>query len=107
MNDIGNLDFSDVYSCLDVDEAVNLLTSKVVAVLNNHAPWIVFQHRKDFVPWLTPDTIKMMEERDRIKQEAKAMAISEKETASQEQAQLWLSMRSLGIILITKLNRKR
>ena len=95
LKDIGNLDFTDVYSCLDVDDAVNLLTSKIVEVLNTHAPWIVFQHRKHFVPWLTPDTVKLMEERDRIKQEAKAMAISESDTASQEQAQLWARYKKL------------
>ena len=83
LKDVGNLDFSDVYSCLDVDDAAALLTSKLVDVLNSHAPWIVFQQRKHFVPWLTPETVKLMEERD------KDLAMSENGTVSPEQAELW------------------
>ena len=89
LNYISSIDFSDVYSCQEVDDAAALLTSKLVGVLNCHAPWIVFQQRKHFVPWLTKDTLELMEERDRVKQEAKNMVISEGNTASQEQVQMW------------------
>ena len=76
LKDVGKLDFTDVYSCLDVDDAAALLTSKLVDVLNSHAPWIVFQQRKHFVPWLTPETVKLMEERDKLKEKAKDLAMS-------------------------------
>ena len=89
------MDFSDVYSCLDVDDAAALLTSKLVDVLNSHAPWIVFQQRKHFVPWLTPETVKLMEERDKLKEKAKDLAMSENGTVSPEQAELWSRYKTL------------
>ena len=95
LRDIRSIDFSMVYSSLDVDEAASILTAKVVEVLNNHAPWIIFQQRKHFVPWLTAETVKMMEERDKLKEEAKGMALSEGETTSNQQAELWSRYKKL------------
>ena len=46
LRDISTLDFSDVYSCKNVDEAATILTAKLVDVLDIHAPWIIFQQRK-------------------------------------------------------------
>ena len=89
MKDIADLDFTDVYCCLDVDDAAALLTVKLVDVLNVHAPWVVFQQRKHFVPWLTPETVKLMNQRDLYKEQAKVMASSEGRGASTEQAELW------------------
>ena len=66
--DIAQLDFTDVYCCRDVDDAAALLTSKLVGVLNIHAPWIIFQQRKHYAPWITTETEGLMKER------AKAMA---------------------------------
>ena len=71
LKDVASIDFTDVYCCTDVDDAAALLTAKLVDVLNIHAPWIIFQQRKHFVPWLTPETIKLMEERDQYKEQAK------------------------------------
>ena len=76
LSDIASLDFTDVYTSLDVDLAANLLTQKLVSVLDIHAPWVVFQHRKNYLPWLTDDTISLMKERDRVKEEAKVLASS-------------------------------
>ena len=85
----GKLDFSDVYFSTDVDEAADILTEKIVVVLNLHAPWVVFQQRKHFTPWITAETLKLMSERDQIKEEAKSMASREGRQASPEQAELW------------------
>ena len=89
LRDISKIDFTDVYCCRDVDDAAALLTSKLVSVLNLHAPWIIFQQRKYFVPWITPETVQLMEERDRYKEQAIAMASSEGGPASQDQEELW------------------
>ena len=77
LGDLAKLDFSDVYSCKDVDEAADMLTAKLVGVLDLHAPWIVFQQRKNFVPWITPETVRLMEQRDSFKREAKGLALFE------------------------------
>ena len=95
VNDVASLDFTDVYCAIDVDEAASLLTDKLVDVLNVHAPWIVFQQRKDYVPWLTPETVKMMKERDTCKEQAKVMASVEGRGASAEQAELWDKFKTL------------
>ena len=85
LEDISKLDFTDVYRSQDVDVAADLLTAKLVNVLNLHAPWIIFQERKKFVPWLTSETVKLMAERDRYKEEAKALSIS----GNGDTAHLW------------------
>ena len=54
IEDISKLDISDVYMSQDLDVAAELLTNKLVNVLDVHAPWIVFQQRKKFVLWFTP-----------------------------------------------------
>ena len=61
---MSSLDFSDVYMCRDVDGAADLLVAKLVNILNKHAPWIIFQQRKHHSPWITPETLNLMKERD-------------------------------------------
>ena len=81
--------------CRDVDEAADLLTAKIVDVLNNHAPWIIFQQRKHNTPWISPETLNLMKERDHIKEKAKTMASSEGKGTSPEQAVLWRQYNTL------------
>ena len=95
LRDVSKLDFTDVYESKDVDDAAELLTSKLVSVLNIHAPWIVFQQRKSFVPWLTPETVELMAERDKVKEQAKVLATSDGINTSEEQVQLWVKFRNL------------
>ena len=78
-----------------VDAAAELLTSKLVEVLDNHAPWIVFQQRKNFRPWITAETVELMGQRDRLKEEAIAMSNSADPTDGQRQAEMWLKYRKL------------
>ena len=80
---------------MDVDEAASLLTEKLVTVLNQYAPWIIFQQRKNFSPWITPETLELMKQRDKFKEEAKAMANCEGREASPEQAELWSQHKKL------------
>ena len=50
ITDLAVVDWSDIYASKDVDEAVDLFTKKFRQVLNVHAPWIIFQQRKNFSP---------------------------------------------------------
>ena len=102
LKDISNLDFTDVYQSRDVDDAAVLLTTKLVNVLNVHAPWIVFQQRKHFVPWLTPETVELMAERDRFKEQAKVLATTDGIATSAEQVELWSKYK----ILRNKINNR-
>ena len=72
-----------MYSCRDLDQAVDLFTRKFRNILNIHAPWIIFQQRKHFSPWLTTETKELM------KQRAKDLAIVSPGLASDEQVEAW------------------
>ena len=48
MEDISEVDWVDVLTCLDLDDAVACFTLKFKLVLNMHAPWAVFQQRKNW-----------------------------------------------------------
>ena len=45
-----------------------------VLILDMHAPWVVYQKRKNYAPWLTSTTLKIMAERDAAKANAAHLA---------------------------------
>ena len=67
LSDLKLVDWSWVYSCQDVDDSVYWFTHLFKIVLDQHAPWISFQQRQKFAPWVTKDTIKIMNERNTAK----------------------------------------
>ena len=78
-----------------MDDAAALLTKKLVEILNVHAPWIVFQQRKHYTPWLTEETKQLMQEWDMYKEKAKAMASVEVGEVSSEQEDMWNKYKKL------------
>ena len=50
ISDMSETDFTEVYCSTDVDEAAEILTNRVVDVLDKHAPWIVYQQSKHYTP---------------------------------------------------------
>ena len=70
LDDLRQADWLQVYQCLDVDDATSTFTNIFKAVLDKHAPWIIFQQRKRFVPWLSKETENLMMTRDNLKKEA-------------------------------------
>ena len=95
---VAQLDFTDVFCSIDVDEATELLTSKLVETLNVHAPWTLYQERKNFVPWVTTGTIGMMKERDALKALAKSLVGID----SLQQAEVWAQYK----VLRNKINNR-
>ena len=89
VTDMAAVDWSEVYLATDVDTATSIFTRKFVNVLNVHAPWIIFQHRKNFSPWLTETTKDLMKQRDLWKQRAKELANLDPGPASYEQKAAW------------------
>ena len=63
---INQLSWFDNYSCEDVNTAVKLLTSKLTSVLDTMAPMRTIQVRKKYASWLSPITLDLMKERDRL-----------------------------------------
>ena len=88
LHDVSLIDWSDVFSCSDVDKATVLFTQKFRYVLNIHAPWVRIQQRKSFTPWLTETTKNMIKLRDYWKKTAKYLSLHSS-TTNDEQAFAW------------------
>ena len=58
-----------------MDTAVQIFTELFIQVYNRHAPWIVYQKRKYYVPWITEELQCLMKERDKWKSEFKRLNI--------------------------------
>ena len=84
LQELGKVDWTEVYHCQDVDSAAATFTRKFVDVLNSHAPWIVYQQRKHYCPWLTEQTEQMINSRDEHKKEAEHLASAGDSEAASE-----------------------
>ena len=95
LEDLSKISWEEVYSCRDVDTATATLTRKLCYVLNVHAPWVQFQQRKFFSPWITSETKELMKQRDMWKQRAKDLALlSPNMEANPEQVEAWSQYKS-------------
>ena len=75
LQDLSEADWAEVLACKDLDEAVACFTLKFKYVLNMHAPWVVFQQRKDYKPWISKEIKEIMDERDGWKKKAVELSI--------------------------------
>ena len=94
LSDIAELDWLDVLACPDLDVATEIFTNKFKSVLDLHAPWIAFQQRKFYKPWISQQTVQLMNERDKLKKEA--IALSNQNSSrefNQEETDAWKKFR--------------
>ena len=85
LTELTNVDWSDVYKMNEVDQATEVFSSKFKLVLNSHAPWIIFQQRKNFSPWLTDITKELIQDREKLKSKSVELAqAGDDEAASEE-----------------------
>ena len=91
LEDLSQVSWADVLSCPDLDIATDIFTHKFKSVLDLHAPWIKYQKRKSFCPWLTQETKQMMIQRDKLKQKAKGLAMRDirNNIISNDQIEAW------------------
>ena len=82
LTDLSKIDWSEVYQCINVDLAAEIFTRKFVQILNIHAPWVLYQQRKHYSPWITEATKEMIKKRDILKKKAGDLAVSGNITAS-------------------------
>ena len=88
--DLSKIDWSPVYSCQDVDQAEATFTRLFQSVINSHAPWVQYQQRKHYVPWLTKETKLLMQQRDSWKQVHLHHALNNLgQTAGDDQIHAW------------------
>ena len=102
-NDISMISWSDLYACKDLDKAVDIFTRKFRQVLDIHAPWVIFQKRKNFSPWLTAEIKELMATRDKWKKTARDLAVIGNGTVSEEEKKAWKNYK----ILRNKVNNKK
>ena len=98
LEDLSFVTWDDVLSCPDLDLATEIFTYKFKSVLDIHAPWIRYQQRKFFCPWLTEEMRKLMIQRDRVKKHAKELAMRDISCAgnvSDEQKEAWSQFKIL------------
>ena len=70
LSDLRAVSWSEVFECADVDLSTEIFTRKFRDVLNLHAPWVVYQQRKHFKPWITQETKTLMKNREHWKEVA-------------------------------------
>ena len=96
LHDLSLINWSAVYTCIDLDNAVEIFTNIFNDVLNKHAPWIMFQNRKNFKPWITSSTKDMMKARDLAKEKFKRLSIANNTgIATTEEADAWFNYTQL------------
>ena len=102
--DVSKADWTEVLACEDLDTATELFTRNLRYILNVHAPWIVFQQRKFFTPWITEETKQLMKHRDQLKQTAKDLALRDfGQAVSEEQQEAWKEFKKVR----NKINNKK
>ena len=98
--DLRSIDWTGVYSSQDVDIAVGVFTRLFTQALNQHAPWVIYQQRKRYAPWVTEATKNLMKNRDNLKKKAEDFALAGDDDAA---AQAWKEYKKLR----NKLNNRK
>ena len=70
LREIKYTDFQSVLEETDENEAAKKFCSIFRSVLDNHAPIKVFQIRNNYAPWVSDETQKLMEQRNKLKEES-------------------------------------
>ena len=76
LRDLRAVDWGEVYGCRDVDISAEIFTRKFLDVLNPHAPWVKYQQRKHYSPWITEETQALIKQREKMKKEFEDHAIA-------------------------------
>ena len=70
MEEVAKISWWEVYSCQNVDAAVEIFTKKLTDILDKMAPVKKFQIRTRYAPWVSEDTKDRIKERDKAQQAA-------------------------------------
>ena len=70
-DDIKSIDSGSLYECTNVNDALELFNSAVVAVFDRHAPVTERIIKWKPFPWISHDTKRAMNRRDQIHRKAK------------------------------------
>ena len=70
LEDLGNLDWSNVVESNDIDSATDAFNSNLISALDRHAPLVQKRIRHDSPPWLNDGLLDAIKERDYLKKVA-------------------------------------
>ena len=70
LEEVYKISWWEVYSCTDVDQAVDIFTRRLTDILDRMAPVRKFQIRTKYAAWIKDDTKNKMKERDLAQQVA-------------------------------------
>ena len=70
MEEVAKISWWEVYSCQNVDTAVEIFTKKLTDILDKMAPVKKLQIRTRYAPWVSEDTKDRIKERDKAQQAA-------------------------------------
>ena len=84
---VANISWYELYSCEDLDQAVQILTCNLTRILDELAPVKTVQIRTRYAPWLSSDTKAVMKERD-------AAQVHASETQHQDDWRLYKNLRN-------------
>ena len=97
LEEVNKISWWDVYSCTDVDMAVDIFTKKLTDILDRMAPVRKFQIRTKYAAWVSVDTKRKMHERDLAQQTASSSGLIED----------WDSYRTLRNEVTTQLRKDK
>ena len=105
IGDLSKIDWTPVLACQDIDTAESLFTELFCQILDKHAPWVCFQERKNYVPWITEETLSLIKKRDLLKHEAQKLALGRKNgQISQTEIEIWNNFKKVRNLIN---NRKK
>lgn len=69
---LANISWKDLYDSTDIDEKIFIFNSRYMAVVNELAPIKSFRAKHKMVPWMSPEIIKLMTDRDKAHRKFKS-----------------------------------
>ena len=63
---VQQVNWLDLYLAEDVDEAVSILSTKLTDTLDVMAPMKTIQARKNYVPWISQETLHLIKHRQQL-----------------------------------------
>lgn len=69
--ELADLDWSRFYSEDDVDTLWNIIETNIQTLADKHCPFKEFRERRELKPWITPDLLELLKNRDRLYKLAK------------------------------------
>ncbi|KAK3913324.1 hypothetical protein KUF71_022778 [Frankliniella fusca] len=65
--DVSNIDWGDVYKCNDIDEKLFIFNSRIMHVIDKHAPLKIVKVRHNVAPWMCGEILQLIKLRNKAR----------------------------------------